>query len=518
MTDPSVDEAEVEAVVTDALPGVGGDALPLRDALREGGVGLVGLLLAINIVDEFPRTAAAVLGPDIQATFGISNTVLLGMIGLLGVALVLTTLPAASLGDRMRPTRVVSLGTLALAGFVFLSGLASNAFLMALTLTGTGIGVGSRLPNASSLLADGYPLRARARVFAMEGAGRPIGQLLGPLFAGAVAGAIGGPEGWRWVFVVLAVPLAVLGLAALLLKDPPRGQYEQREVLGELLETDDEEPPVSLSAAFARLKKVRSFYFLAVGIGVLGFALVSVPSLISLLLEDEYGYEAYTRGWMLAIAWTGAIVAIPVVGSMGERRFVEDPAALLKMCGILLLLYGVFVVVALRFDAAFWLIALYTVGNAMQAAAFVLTSPTVASVVPPKMRSQAFALIGLYVFLFGGFFGNLLAGALSDAVGERTALTVIVPPAALIGAAFVVYGSRFVPADIALVAEELREEQAERQRVLGGADVPVVQVRNLDVSYGSVQVLFGCELDLYEGESLALLGTNGAAKTTLLRG
>jgi ABC-type branched-subunit amino acid transport system ATPase component/predicted MFS family arabinose efflux permease len=491
--------------------------MPLRAALREGGSGLLGVLLAIAVLDEFPRAAAVVLAPDIQATFGISDAALLGMIGLVGVALVLTTLPAAALGDRMRRTRVVGYATVAVAGFSAFIGLAPNLFLMGVALTGTGVGVGGRLPNASSLLADGYPLRARARVFAIEGAGRPLGQLAGPLFAGAVAATIGGPEAWRWVFVLLAAPLGLLAIWALLLRDPARGQYEQREVLGEVMEADAGEPPVSLSAAFVRLRKVRSFYLLAVGIGVLGFALVSVPNLVSLILEDEYGYGAYTRGWMLAIAWSGSIVTIPVLGAVGERLFAKAPPSLLHLAAALLFGYGLFVVIALQFDAPAPFLVFYAIANALQAAAFVLNSPAVASAVPPRMRGQAFALVGLYVFLMGGFFGNLLAGALSDALGERSALMIVVPPAALIGAAFIAYGARFLPSDMALVAEELREEHAERRRVAATADVPVLQVRNLDVSYGPVQVLFGCELEVRRGECLAVLGTNGAGKTTLLR-
>ncbi|MDX6235028.1 MAG: hypothetical protein QOH68_4184, partial [Nocardioidaceae bacterium] len=457
------------------------------------------------------------LAPDIQRAFGISDAAVLGMIGLVGVALVLTTLPAAALGDRMRRTRVIGVGTLVLAGCCALIGIVPNAFLLAAALTGTGIGVGSRLPNASSLLADAYPLGARARVYAVEGAGRPTGQLLGPLFAGSVAAAIGGPDAWRWVFVATSVPLGIVGVVTLLLRDPPRGQYEQREVLGGVLEAAEAQPPVSLSAAFVRLKKVRSFYLLAIGIGVLGFALVSVPNLVSLMLDDEYGYGAATRGWMVAITWTGAIVAVPIVGAIGERRFAHHPPDLLEMAGGLLFAYGAFVVVALQFHAPVALIGFYTVANAAQAAAFVLTSPAVAAAVPPRMRGQAFALVGLYIFLLGGFLGNLLAGALSDAIGERSALLVVVPPATLIGAGCIVYGSRFLLGDVALVAEELREEAAERQRITDGADLPVLQARNLDVSYGSVQVLFDCAIDVHDGETVALLGTNGAGKSTLLR-
>jgi ABC-type branched-subunit amino acid transport system ATPase component len=46
---------------------------------------------------------------------------------------------------------------------------------------------------------------------------------------------------------------------------------------------------------------------------------------------------------------------------------------------------------------------------------------------------------------------------------------------------------------------------------------PTLAVRGLDASYGPVQVLFGLDLDIYEGEIVALLGTNGAGKSTLFK-
>ncbi|HZN14038.1 MAG TPA: ATP-binding cassette domain-containing protein [Acidimicrobiales bacterium] len=46
---------------------------------------------------------------------------------------------------------------------------------------------------------------------------------------------------------------------------------------------------------------------------------------------------------------------------------------------------------------------------------------------------------------------------------------------------------------------------------------PYLSVQGLDASYGPVQVLFGLDLEIYEGEIVALLGTNGAGKSTLFK-
>lgn len=49
------------------------------------------------------------------------------------------------------------------------------------------------------------------------------------------------------------------------------------------------------------------------------------------------------------------------------------------------------------------------------------------------------------------------------------------------------------------------------------ADVPLLEVRGADFSYGPLQVLFDVGIEVCEGERIALLGTNGAGKSTLLR-
>ncbi len=513
-------ESEQPIVLPDELlPGVHGEAMSLRRGLRVGGVPLIIVLLLLGAVEELDRVAIQVLGPDIQRTLGISDTLLLGLQSFGGVVLVLSTLPFAWLADRRSRVRVLAGATALWSAFVVMTGAVTNAFQMGIARAGTGFGAAARIPIAPSLIADQYPIAVRTRMFAFEALGRPVGQVVGPFLAGAIV-AIGGSQtdDWRWALLVLAVPGVLLVAATLALREPVRGRQEQQAVLGTEVDLSHEEPPVRLSSASQRLKKVRSFYFLVVGIGVLGFALVAVPGAFNLLLEDSYGYSAFTRGWIGSITWAAALIAIPIAGRYGDRLFRRDPRVALRMMGVLVLGYGVFITAALRFESPVVLVILFALGNACQGAALTQIGPTISAVVPYRMRAQAFALVGVYIFLMGGFFGGLLTGAFSDAFGERTALTIVVPPAALLGGLLVLSGARYMKNDISLVVEELLEDQAEHTRIAADPSAtPVLQVHGLDVSYGNLQVLFDVGFEVRPGETLALLGTNGAGKSTLLR-
>ena len=108
---------------------------------------------------------------------------------------------------------------------------------------------------------------------------------MSPVLSAAIATWAGGVEGWRWAWFLLGIPVSLVAFLAFFMKEPPRGQFEKQDVLGEVIE-DEQPAPISMEAAFARLKRIRTIRTVLVGFCALGFGLFSQPSLESLYLED----------------------------------------------------------------------------------------------------------------------------------------------------------------------------------------------------------------------------------------
>ncbi|MCU1365802.1 MAG: transporter related, partial [Ilumatobacteraceae bacterium] len=259
----------------DLLPGVGADAVSLRQAIRAGGAALVVTLGMSRAIDSFDLAAISVLAPDIQKTLHVSDAVIAAIGGAFGVLFLVGSIPISTLADR-HPRKLVAGVSMALwSVFVFWTGFARAAFWLFLARLGVGISQSYALPVNGPLLADGYPIEARSRVFAIHGGMEVAGRAAGPLIAGGVAGAIAGPESWRWAFWLIAFAGIPVAIATFLLQEPRRGRNEMTAVLGSELAPATAELPVSVSVAFERLRKIRSFHFFLTGMAALGFALFS---------------------------------------------------------------------------------------------------------------------------------------------------------------------------------------------------------------------------------------------------
>lgn len=510
--------APVEEPIEDQhLPGVGGESLSLRDGLRRGGPFTFVVLLLLNSLDELEASALAVLAPDIRDTFGIGDGAIVFISAASGGFVVLGALPMGWLADRFRRAPIVGFSSIFFAAMVFASGLAANAFALFCSRFGAGIGKSNTLPVHSSLIADTYPIGVRGRLSATTaGAGMTVA-VLSPALVGGIAALAGGTEGWRWAYLLLGVPVFLLAFVAFRIPEPPRGQHEMLDVLGEVLETDTD-PAISLEAAFARLRQVRTLSTVLVAFAAMGFGIFTGPVLANLYVEDRWGLEVFERGLIGSLGGLGVLAVLPFTGRRYDALYRRDPARALRLVGYLIL--PVAVLLPLQYSMPHpVLFAVVGVGPTVcLMTAATMVGPILQSIMPYRLRGMGAALGSIYIFFVGAMGGALVAALAADALGPRGTVLALAVPSSVIGALLVMRSARFIRHDLALVARELEEEREESQRQQAEpSTVPALQVNDVDFSYGSVQVLFDVAFEVRRGEVLALLGTNGAGKSTILR-
>ncbi|UGQ11747.1 MFS transporter [Yinghuangia sp. ASG 101] len=511
-------EAKREVLFADALlPGVGGEHLTLRQGLAAGGSMTFLTLALLATFDELESATLSILAPDIQDSFGLSDSAIVFISAASGAFLVLGALPMGYLADRFRRSRVIGWAGVFFSAMVFACGAAANAFLFFLARFGVGVAKSSNNTVSPSLLADVYPIGVRGRVSAFNFSAARSAGALSPLVVAGIATVAGGDSGWRWAYLLLGLPTLVVAVWAFRLPEPPRGQHEKKSVLGEVVD-DDRPMPISIEAAFARLLRIKTMKTAILAFSALGFTLFTGAVLTNLWADDHFHMSTFERGVWGSVNGVAILALLPFVGPWYDKLYHRDPSRAVALLGWLLLPGAVLLPLQWAMPTGWAFMLLGIPAGMLNTVAFAMTAPIMQSVVPYRLRGLGAALGSLYIFFVGATGGAVLSGLISDAYDPRVAVLVIGVPATAVGGFLMLRGARTIRNDLSLVVQELREEldEAERQKQ-APEHIPVLQANNIDFSYGQVQVLFDVAFDVRRGETLALLGTNGAGKSTILK-
>jgi ABC-type branched-subunit amino acid transport system ATPase component/predicted MFS family arabinose efflux permease len=460
-------------------------------SLNGEAVGPIAVLFALNAADELDTYAFNLLGPEIAREFDIGVGLFTAITVLVGLLVPLLVLPVAHAADRRRRMPMAIAAAATWGAFSLLTGLAPALWVLILARVGSGFGRYVNEPIHAALVSEFYSPRARVKAFGIHSLANPAGIMFGAILAGFVADQFG----WRAPFFVLAVPTFVLLVMASRLREPPRGRWEAIEA--------PVAPPLRQMAR--RLWAVRSLRYQWIGLAYTTGAVIGVSPIVQFFLEEDWNLGPGQRSLLFAVGTALTVPAVIVGTTVMQRRIDGRPSdgmRILCWSGLVAAVALVILPIAPSLPLVVFLIWVIL-------AVFAFVTPgllaVISSVAPPEIRASAFALGRLVAVAGVGW--ALLAAIVAD-WSLRWGLFVMAP-VFLRGVLYFFQATRYLDDDV----ERLSPEHAARA---AGESPVLLEVKDLTVSYGGVRVLFGVDLEIRRGEVVALLGTNGAGKSTTL--
>ena len=503
------------------MPGTGeGKPPPLTAILKSSGYAPLVLLTGAALIPGTFTNGISLIGHNLQVSFHMSNAALGAVAFVAQVSQLLWAVPLALWADRGSRKTVAAVSLLIFAVFGSLMSISPNVWAFAFLYIAASIGSGVNNTVHNSYLSDAYPTEARGRVFSWHNLSDPLSQTIGILIFGYVVTVA---HSWRYGLLVALVGIP-MGFALFALREPEKGANESSHILKasgmDLHSQQEKAPRVLLGSAMTRLLRIRSLYYELVAVAILGFVGTGSALFGNLFFFDKFHLDTASRSEIYAIIGLAAFLGLPLAYVIGDRYFRRAPQRPLIIAGFCISAYGILYVSSLYVPKLWMAVTLQTLANAAVSPLAICIFMTLAATAPPEMRTICFAMFGVYSLVFGGFAGTVLVGAVSDAIGGLHGIVVsltFIAPVCLVGGFLLILGSRSVKRDITLVIEDVIERHTEGKRRQDGGEIPALQVHNLDFYYGTNQVLFDVNLEVEQGEMVALLGTNGAGKSTLLR-
>ena len=446
--------------------------------------------------------------PEITASFGASITQALWILPVLTTLPLILGLPIGYLVDRMKRIWLVRIAAVANQAGTLAQVVAPTFGLFSLARAGgQSLGIPGGVAEGP-LIADYFPSRSRARVIGYVAIMASVGGLVSLPLVGLLIKT----TGWRGALAIIAVPSLVVVVLTFFLREPVRGAIDRMEMGVSKDNAAIAQTPPSFQEALRGAWAIRTVRLSVISLFVAGFA-QPMDTTLQYISANEYTLDPFQRSLM---AWGGQLVvilALIVATGLTQRYLLQNPTRVMVMAALIAMTVLPMQLVVLL-HPPLWLYVIATVAAQLPQ---LLVLPVVAVITlqatPARYRGVALQ-VGTPFLLISSWLGPVIAQA-GLKLGLVQSIVVFMPftlAAALINLAAATSVSKDIRAAraAALAEEESATAKAERQN-------KILVCRDVDVLIDEVQILSHIDLDVREGEIVALVGTNGAGKSTLLR-
>jgi MFS family permease len=366
---------------------------------------LLAVLMFANTLNFADRAILSAVAEPMRLDLGLSDV----QIGLLqGLAFAITYsvvgIPVGWLAERKSRLKLLAGCVIFFSAATGLCGFATSFVQLFILRILVGVGEGSFMAPASSLLADHYPGNRRASALGIVMLGTPVGFFVGSLLGGFAAETLG----WRATFQIMSIPGFFVALLLLFaLKEPPRG-------LADNIAPRKSAPP-RLWTVFRHLSGQPSFRHILAGAVLCTCAANAIGQFQFIFLVRTYGLTLSQAG---ALSGTISLVALGigmVFGGSGsdhlERR---DRRWYLWLPAIGVALAAMCYACGFALSSLWWTAGFLMMGGIFFATYFAPTYSLVQNIAGVHMRASAIAIFGVFTGLLGAGLGPTITGAVSD--------------------------------------------------------------------------------------------------------
>jgi MFS family permease len=369
-----------------------------------------GLLLS----DYMSRQVLNAVFPIIKAEWGLSDTQLGSLSGIVALLVGLLTFPLSVLADRWGRVKSIvlmaflwSLATLGCA-------LASNYNQMFAARFLVGVGEAAYGSVGIALILSIFPVRLRSTLTGAFMAGGVIGSMLGMSVGGVVATQFG----WRWAFAIMAgIGLVLVVLYRVIVT-------EKRLSIQATRQNSRQKLPFSLGRLLKGLFASKAVRFTYVGSGLQLFIMAAMIAWLPSYLNRYYHLPTDRAALMAGLFLLVGGIGMVLCGMITDRLSREAPIRKWRVAMAYCLISGVLLLAAFQLPPGTPQLVLIGAGMLLVAGTSGPAGAMVGNLTPTAIHASAFATLTLANNLLGLAPGPFLTGVMADRIGLLGALQI----------------------------------------------------------------------------------------------